>query len=145
MISTVAQVVEIGSGVSVSTRVSDLGLGGCYLDTMTPLPVGAEVRLGLLKDRRVIEVNGKVIYSHPGLGMGVSFTDATPEQRFEIDRWVAELDQFRVAPVSMDTMENQPSRATADGRLLLKLIHLLAAKGLLSEEEIRDLLNKPVF
>ena len=145
MISTVAQVVELGSGASVNTRVSDLGLGGCYLDTMTPLPVGAEVRLGLLKDKKVIEVNGRIIYSHPGLGMGVSFSDATPQQRFEIDQWVAELDQIRTAPVAMDTMPNQPSRATADGRLLLKLIHLLAAKGVLGEDEVRDLLNKPLL
>ncbi len=145
MISTVAQVVELGSGASVNTRVSDLGLGGCYLDTLTPLPLGAEVRLGLLKDKKVIEVNGRIIYSHPGLGMGVAFTDATPEQRIEIERWVAELEQVHMAPVPLDAMLAQPSKAASDSKLLLRLIHLLIAKGVLGEDEVRDLLNKPIF
>jgi len=145
MVSTVAQVVDLSSGASLNTRVSDLGLGGCYLDTLTPLPIGADVRLGLLKDKKVIEVNGRIIYSHPGLGMGVAFTDATPEQRFEIERWVAELEQVHMAPMTMNTMPNQPSKATADNKLLLKLIHLLVAKGVLGEDDIHDLLNKPII
>ena len=144
-VSAVAQIVELRSGTRVNMRISDLSLGGCYIDSMSPLQIGTEIRLGLLKDKKIIEVNGTVIYSHPGLGMGVSFARATAEQRAEIEKWVSDLTEKNTGPVTLETMPNQPSEAATEYKILLKLIHLLIAKGILAEDEARDILNKPIF
>ena len=40
-----AEVIEVGSGARFSTRTTDLGPGGCFVDTMLPFPVGAKVRV----------------------------------------------------------------------------------------------------
>jgi len=144
-VSAMAQVLELRSGTRVNMRVSDLSLGGCYIDSMTPLQIGTEIRLGLVKDKKIIEVNGTVIYSHPGLGMGVSFANATPQQRAEIEKWVSELSEKITGPVTLEPLPNQPPEATSEQKILLKLIHLLIAKGILDEKEGRDILNKPIF
>ena len=144
-VSAVVQIVELSSGARLNSRLSDLGTGGCYIDTMTPLPLGSELRLGVVKDKKVIEVNGSVIYSHPGLGMGISFANATPEQRAEINMWVGELSRKNQDAVTLESMPDQPSEIAAGYKVLLKLIHLLIAKGVLAEDEAREILNKPIF
>jgi len=146
-VSAVVQVVELRSGSRLNSRISDLGLGGCYIDTITPLPLGSGVRLGLLKGKQVVEVDGKAIYSHPGLGMGIAFTTASPEQRAALDRWVAELAELHVAPVTLEPMvaADQAAPLTPEQKQLATLIHLLIDKGVLAEEEVRELLKKPVL
>jgi hypothetical protein len=144
-VSAVAQVVDVGSGSRLNTRASDLSLGGCYIDTMTPLPVGSEIRVGLLHESRVIELDATVIYAHPGLGMGVSFSGATTEQKAEISAWIAELAQEQDTPMTIEAMSNQQSASGVDRALIRKLIHLLIAKGILAEDEARNLLTKPLL
>ncbi len=101
--------------------------------------------MGVAKDKKIIEVDATVIYSHPGLGMGVSFASASPEQRAEIDRWVADITKDDAEPATLQNLSNQPSEGIVERKILLKLIHLLIAKGILAEDEARDILNKPIF
>src|SRR6266702_3439023 len=58
----------------LKTRLSDLSLSGCYVDTLHPLPVGARIRLRVVRNKIILEALATVIYSEPRLGMGVSFT-----------------------------------------------------------------------
>jgi len=80
---TEAEVMEPPAGIWLKTRLSDLSLSGCYVDTLHPLPVGSRIRL-----RAVLAI---IIYSERRLGMGVSFTQLSPEQKSILENWLADV------------------------------------------------------
>ena len=53
--------------------LSDISYGGCYIYTFSPLPVGQAVLLIIKCNEKEIHAAGKVVSSHPGVGMGVAF------------------------------------------------------------------------
>ncbi len=86
-----AMVTDLSSGTRLPARISVLGLNGCYIDTLDLFPVGTLVRLRVFKGHAVFETLGRVLYGHPGIGMGIVFTDSTPDQRSLLEGWLAEL------------------------------------------------------
>jgi hypothetical protein len=88
---TEAEVMEPPAGTWLKTRLSDLSLSGCYVDTLHPLPVGARIRLRVVRNKIDLEVPATVIYSEPRLGMGVSFTQLSPEQKSILENWLADV------------------------------------------------------
>ena len=86
-----AEVTELGSETKLSARTSELGLGGCYVDTLSPFPEGSQVRVRILRDNGVFETKAKVAYSDRRFGMGLAFTEMTPPQRSLLEGWLAEL------------------------------------------------------
>lgn len=75
----------------LSAQTSEFGLGGCYIDTLNPLPEGMLVRVRILRDNGVFETNAKVVYSQGSFGMGLAFTDMTSDHRAILEGWLAEL------------------------------------------------------
>ena len=63
---------EIGNAGYWGT-VGDISLGGCYVFTFSPLPVGQVVTLAIKANDKEINVAGKTVSSHPGVGMGIAF------------------------------------------------------------------------
>src|SRR5271170_4789755 len=86
-----AEVVELDSGARFSTRTTDLGPGGCFVDTMVPFPVGSKVRVSVRKGSTQFEADGTVVYSQVGLGMGIGFDALDPSQREALGAWLIEL------------------------------------------------------
>jgi hypothetical protein len=87
-----AEVAELGAGIQLlSARTSEFGLGGCYIDTLNPLPEGMLVQLRILRDNGVFESNAKVVYSQGRFGMGLAFTDMTSDHRAILEGWLAEI------------------------------------------------------
>jgi len=84
----IAEAEMIGGG---HARVAELSTGGCYLDSINPLPKDSECRFHIRYGCSSCEFSGRVIYTHAGLGMGISFTGLTPEQRSTLDVWLDEL------------------------------------------------------
>lgn len=69
-----------GPGVRAETRISDISETGVFIDAMTPIPVGAVLKLTFtLPNGRLIEVDGRVAHSQPRIGMGVEFINLKPE------------------------------------------------------------------
>ena len=85
------QVTELRSGAALSARISELGVGGCYVDALNPFPEGALVGLRILRDQGVFETKAKVVYCHSNFGMGLAFIDMTPDQRSLLETWLAEI------------------------------------------------------
>jgi hypothetical protein len=94
-----AEVTELGSGALLSARTSELGLGGCYVDALNPFPEGTLVGLRILRDQGVFETKAKVVYCDPRFGMGLAFTEMTPDQRALLEAWLAEI-VSQLRPVS---------------------------------------------
>jgi hypothetical protein len=88
-----AEVTELGSGSStkLSARISELGLGGCYIDTLNPFPEETVVLLRILRDDGVFESKARVVYADGRFGMGLAFVEMAPNQRSVLEGWLAEL------------------------------------------------------
>lgn len=62
-----------GATTPVRGKLSDISLGGCYVQMMMPLRVGSKVELSIWLDAAKIMTAGMVTSSHPGFGLGVKF------------------------------------------------------------------------
>jgi hypothetical protein len=90
---TEAEVMEPPAGTWLKTRLSDLSLSGCYVDTLHPLPVGTRIRLRVIRNKIILEALATVIYSEPRLGMGVSLSQLSLEQKSILEKWLADIAQ----------------------------------------------------
>lgn len=86
-----AEVTELCSGALISARISELGLGGCFVDALNSFPEGTLVGLRILRDEGVFEAKAKVVYCDPRFGMGLAFTEMTPNQRSLLEAWLADI------------------------------------------------------
>jgi len=85
------QVDELNHGSAVAARISDLSVRGCYVNTLNPFSVGTDVRLLIRHGDQACELHGKIIYVHPGYGMGILFGSASSPQLEILKEWLAEL------------------------------------------------------
>jgi hypothetical protein len=88
--------VTLCDGTRVLTQLSELSSRGCYIGTPEPIPTGTELRLSIHDGITTCELNGKVIYTHSGgglgiFGMGVLFGEMGDKQQSAIDAWLREL------------------------------------------------------
>lgn len=70
-----------GPGERIVSRVGTLGLGGLFVNTPNPPPVGDVVLLFFEVPGGEVRARGVVRASHPGKGMGLEFTAMSPEAR----------------------------------------------------------------
>ena len=68
-------------------RLSDISLGGCYVDTIASVRPEeiVEFKLSLPKNR-IEAMSGTVVYVHEGIGFGMQFNDMTREQRTVLEQ-----------------------------------------------------------
>lgn len=147
--SATAEVVDMVSGARLSTRAADLNEGGCYLDLLSPLPIGTNVRIRILSDGAELMCSGVVRDSQPGMGMGVAFTDLDDKRKALIDSWIERLDSPALADLSPSPLSGsaKPAAPPADQKeaLAMRLIDLLHKKGLLSSNDVAALLRDRVL
>ena len=90
---TVSVPVEVhaeGSDTPIRCTTSDLSLGGCYIESMYPFPVGTTLDLRLqLENTLLIEV--RVVTSYPQVGNGMEFIKMLPEDRAELKTFLDAL------------------------------------------------------
>lgn len=60
-------------------KASDLSVGGCFVEMPIPLPVETSVAMALWLDETKVRLHGQVASASPGFGIGVRFTDVSPE------------------------------------------------------------------
>jgi len=60
--------------------LADVSLGGCYVNTFSPLPPGTAVTLRLQANDGEINLTGAVVTCHPGVGMGIQFKRFTTRE-----------------------------------------------------------------
>jgi len=92
-------------------KLTDLSLGGCYVETDSPFPEHALVDLCLRTGEMAVHTEGMVRVTHPGHGMGVEFPSRTPEQRAQVEHLI---DFLRSCRRTMLEMNVTPRALTAD-------------------------------
>ncbi len=78
-----------GYGVGESlfkARISDLSVNGAFVHTATDLPPGTVVLLRFEAAGTRLKLEGEVIHSQKGSGLGVRFVSLTETQRAAIER-----------------------------------------------------------
>lgn len=143
-----ADVVEIASGARFSTRTTDLGPGGCFVDTLVPFEAGSEVRIAIREGHTQFEATGIVVYSQAGLGMGIAFDDLALEQRRALAVWLGEeVEEHQQSQEAVVERRNTGPGLPhgSDREALVRLVKLMTIKGILSTGEAASIFSDPVF
>jgi CheY-like chemotaxis protein len=123
-------------------KLTDLSLGGCYVQTESPFPQSSAVDLCLRTAGMEIHTEGLVRVMHPGRGMGIEFPARTEEQRKSVGEFIEFLTgqpgvtpQLETSPRSLvanavDLNQTGSAATDADDPLL----ELLRAGNALDEE-----------
>lgn len=85
-----AEFLEENSGSRMDSRISDLSLSGCYVDTVNPLPGGTIVQLRIFTETHSFEAPATVVYAHTHLGMGMKFRDVQANNEEVLRLWLPE-------------------------------------------------------
>ena len=154
-----ADVYELRSQTRLNGRCSDLSVGGCYVDTLSPLAVGAVVRIRLVRDSRAFEAAAVITYAHTSMGMGLAFTGMKREDQEVLRSWIADLsgEQPPELTVSLEpsapapappapppmALETEATETNASLQpIVYELITLLMRKKLITENEGALLLRR---
>jgi PilZ domain len=152
----------------MSGKITDISLGGCYVEMLSPLPVGTVVQLSLSPAESTLHLLGKVRSSQTGFGMGVVFVGMDADDFEALRRFAPPTDGLPVAlklnaaaavpprenrvlakpsapPASVRTYGPSDSdsldlSSTADA--LDALVHLLLRKEIFTRGELAEELEK---
>jgi hypothetical protein len=72
-----------GANTPIRCATADLSLGGCYVETMFPFPVGTRLELKLQLEGTLLIV-AKVVAHYPLVGNGIEFMKILPEDLEEL-------------------------------------------------------------
>ena len=75
----------------VRCQLTDLSLGGCYLEIASPFPVRTRIVLSMRAADLELRVQGVIRVMHPEVGMGVEFTQGTRDQREHVEKFIHTL------------------------------------------------------
>lgn len=92
-------------------KLTDLSLGGCYVETDAPFPERALVDLCLKSGDMEVHTEGMVRVVHPSHGMGVEFPCRTSEQRAQVGNLINFL---RSNSAAMPELTISPRALVAD-------------------------------
>lgn len=162
-----AQVSIPGSSVGLPGTVTDVSLGGCYVEMLAPLPVDTTIDLALTVGDITMHASGKVRSSHMGLGMGVAFASMSPAHFEKLRQFsLAASGAPEIATVVQPTAQPQPKaqagspraqagrgnhgssppasprHAPTTAEALEAVIRVLLRKGLLARDELAEELDK---
>jgi c-di-GMP-binding flagellar brake protein YcgR len=71
--------------------LTDLSLGGCYVETESPFPERSGITLCLNAEDVEVQAEGTVRVMHPGFGMGIEFASRTTDERAQVARFIGFL------------------------------------------------------
>jgi PilZ domain len=82
---------DLQSEKHLAAHIENLNLLGCFVETVAPFPKGIKVRLQISHAGVKFIAIGKVAYSRPKSGMGVTFITIEPKSQEVLDLWLANL------------------------------------------------------
>ena len=112
-------------------KLTDLSLGGCYVQTDAPFPEKALVDLCLKTSEMEVHTEGMVRVAHPGHGMGVEFPSRTAEQRAQVGNMISLLQS---SPNAAPELSISPKALLAD----LSQFVPAENKGQEAQEDLED-------
>ncbi len=133
----------------VPCKLTDLSLGGCYLELASPFPVRTKLTLSMRAGETELKVEGLVRVMHPELGMGVEFTQKTGIQKEQVEKFIQTLTgstgvipQLMVQPESLDVSDESTEAPHAPADTEDPLLDLFLKKSALTPQAFQIELSK---
>src|SRR5450755_4887454 len=129
-------------------KLTDLSLGGCYVETESPFPERSGIVLCLKAEDMEVQAEGMVRVMHPEFGMGIEFASGTAEQREQVGTFInfltgrpGTLPQLLITPRALTAANDEDYRGsqTSDEPEDLLLGLLNRADSLSQEEFLQEL------
>src|SRR5580704_13975989 len=146
--SPAVEALDLEADTRIMGRLSDISRNGCYVDTINPFAKDAPVTLTISRDNQSFKTQAKVVYSKMGMGMGLLFTTAEPDQLRTLGSWLHELSGGRIEDEGQSNvfLERDAAKSTdVELRELRKivgeLVALLNGKNILDDSEGMALLR----
>jgi hypothetical protein len=144
-----ARLQELGGTVSTWATFADISMHGCYVEATAPYPVGTTISLILDANGFRIEATGEVRVSYPNLGMGVSFSQMSEEDRERLRQLMRSISRpsvivssrlpARPSPIS----QPQPMRDVPNPAAVLQAMHnFFEDRHMMGREEFLRILRK---
>jgi CheY-like chemotaxis protein len=130
-------------------KLTDLSVGGCYVETESPFPERAGITLLLRAEGMEAQAEGTVRVMHPGFGMGIEFAARTADERAQVTSFIGflssrpgTLPELLITPRAL-AEESQSEAAHAESEELDDpLLELLRGHEALSQEEFLQALRQ---
>jgi len=132
-------------------KLTDLSLGGCYVETESPFPEQALIDLCLKAGGMEIHAEGMVRVMHPAFGMGVEFPSRTQEQRQTVASFIefltsrpGTLPELVISPKLLfaDEAQFQHAEVSSEDHLEDPLLELLRNGQSMSREQFHAELQR---
>jgi hypothetical protein len=144
--SPCVEAVDIQAKTRIVGRLSDIGRNGCYMDTISPFAAEAAVTLTITSENQSFRTQAKVVYSQVGMGMGLLFTTAEPEQLRLLGMWLGKLGGETATDQEKATPKVQPEilKSTSGDlhSIVSELVSLLIRKNVVNVLEGLAILRK---
>jgi CheY-like chemotaxis protein len=130
-------------------KLTDLSLGGCYVETASPFPEHSGIVLSLRAEDMDVQVEGLVRVMHPEHGMGIEFASRTAEQRQQVETFIdfltsrpGTLPELLITPRALTAASSEYENASGGEELEDPLLELLRGGASLGQDEFLGALRK---
>jgi CheY-like chemotaxis protein len=131
------------------SKLTDLSLGGCYVETESPFPEGSGIILSLNAENMEVRAEGMVRVMHPNFGMGIEFAARTDEQRQTVARFIefltsrpGTIPQLSITPSSLIAVGAFDGPTLGNQEVEDSLLELLRDHQSLTQEEFLEELRR---
>jgi hypothetical protein len=125
---------------------ADTRLNGRVSDSINPFPLGADVKIRIVKGNTAFLADGRVTYVASGMGMGLAFTKIEPERMQVLEQWLKEArgeSSREATALEEDVVVHTDAASGSEPKYVLnELILTLIRKRVLSESEGNVLLKR---
>jgi PilZ domain len=91
--------IHVDGGASFWGTVSDLSLGGCYVEMPLPLQAGTRLKVGIWFGQNKVSADAVVAHRTPGLGVGLKFAKISEQDLGVIRKFLEGLAPFARKPL----------------------------------------------
>lgn len=82
-----------GSRPHMQCSATDIGGRGCYVESLSPMPIGTEIIITFWIDSDKISTRGLVRASDPGVGMGIEFIALDARTQEKLQQYLEKTDK----------------------------------------------------
>lgn len=149
-VSVSAEIIETKTRARVTGRATDLGVGGCYIDTLSTFSAGTQVEVFLRCEGRTFHCHALVTYAvtQSAVGMGLAFTETAADQDVTLLDWVSSLGgdppvrpRGKAGPEITYGAEPGLEKQRGLKEIVQELVALLARKKVLTDSEAVRILS----
>jgi hypothetical protein len=79
------------AGTHYETRVTELAMGGCFVDLPVALAMGTDVHIRVRKEDQIFDADGRAVYNQNAMGNGIAFVSVSPESQKVLESWIQKL------------------------------------------------------